>query len=41
LAIEKAIKEDPAKRDAWINRQLTMEVVLSREAGLETDPTEE
>jgi hypothetical protein len=41
LAIEKAIKEDPAKREAWINRQLTVEAVLSREAETKSELIEE
>lgn len=31
MAIEKAIKEDPIKRDAWINRQLLLEPVSKLE----------
>lgn len=31
LAIERAIKEDPAKRDAWVNRQLELEQVQVNE----------
>ncbi len=41
IAIENAIKDDPAKREAWINRQLTMEAVMSRDAELATDAAEE
>ena len=40
-AIEKAIKEDPAKREAWINRQLSIETVLSRDPELVADSLEE
>jgi Domain of unknown function (DUF4041)/T5orf172 domain len=40
LAIEKAIKEDPSKRDAWIKRQLLLEPVstLSDDEIIELEP---
>lgn len=31
LAIERAIKDDPVAREAWINRQLTLDPVDARE----------
>jgi len=40
-AIEKAIKDDPAKREAWINRQLSIETILSRDPELVADSLEE
>jgi len=40
MAIEKAIKEDPAKRDAWVRRQLLLEPVatLSDDEIIELEP---
>ena len=35
LAIEKAIAEDPKKREAWVSRQLRLEVAASRDVALE------
>jgi hypothetical protein len=35
LAIDKAIQEDPAKRDAWVKRQLQLELVQEVEEAAE------
>src|SRR5262245_28868430 len=41
MAIEKAIKDDPDKREAWINRQLCMEAVAAHQAELVADSADE
>ncbi|MBM4035250.1 MAG: GIY-YIG nuclease family protein [Planctomycetes bacterium] len=40
LAIERAISEDPAKREAWINRQLELEPVDLHSSEVEDTPTQ-
>ena len=40
LAIEKAIKEDPAKREAWINRELELEPLDGEAAEVDDAPAQ-